>query len=85
MANVVFDAQSRFAHHAAKLLLQPDRYVRVDADLSRAFPLDSYSTAETLIERGRQVGRLHRNTVDILFFGHPPPVRSGRTQETQRD
>ncbi len=85
IVNVVFDAQSRSAHYAAKLLLPQDRYVRVDADLSRAIPLDSYSAAETLIERGRHAGRLHRNTVDTLFFAGPPAVRSARDTESQTE
>lgn len=69
IVNVVFDAQSQSAHHAARLLLQlPGQYHRVDADLSSPIALDGYEAALPLIERGRQAGRENKNEVERLFL-----------------
>jgi uncharacterized protein len=76
IVNVVFDAQSSSAHHAAKLLLGEDRYLRIDAELSSEVPLDDYSAATALIERGRNAGRTHKKAVDRLIFGYPPVKRN---------
>ncbi len=54
------DAQSKAAHNTATMLLRPDRYTRVDADLTEPVPLDNYRAAESLIERGRYAGRKHK-------------------------
>lgn len=68
IVNAVFDAQAQSAHYAAKLLLKPDRYLRIDADLSTPIPLDSYSAALPLIERGVHAGRMYKNEVERRFL-----------------
>lgn len=68
IVNAVFDAQSQSAHYAAKLLLHPDHYVRVDADLSSPVPLDDYRVALPLIERGSHAGRMHKNNIEQRFL-----------------
>lgn len=73
IVNAVFDAQSQSAHYAAKLLLPAEQYLRVDADLSSAIPLDDYRAAVSLIERGAHAGRLHKNSIQQRFLTSPKP------------
>jgi len=68
LLNLVLAAQSQSAHGAATLLLPPDRYLRIDADLTDPIPLDSYAAAEHLIERGIQAGRTHLATIEQTFL-----------------
>lgn len=77
IVNAVFDAQSQSAHWAAKLLLPPEQYIRIDADLSSSIPLDNYRAAQPLIERGAQAGRMHKTQVDRLFLT-TPAIRRAR-------
>jgi len=68
LLNLVLAAQSQSAHGAATLLLPPDRYLRIDADLTDPIPLDSYAAAEQLIERGTQAGRTYLTTIEHTFL-----------------
>lgn len=66
--NAVFAAQSQSAERTARLLLSHDHYMRIDADLEVALPLDNYQVARQLIERGAQKGREHRTEIQRLFL-----------------
>jgi len=68
LLNLVLAAQSQSAHGAATLLLPPDRYMRIDADLTDPIPLDNYAAAEHLIERGTQAGRTHLSKIEQTFL-----------------
>ncbi len=69
--NVVMDAQAKAAHFTAGMLLQKGHYLRVDADLNERIDLDRYGSAQPLIERGHQAGRVYRNQVVSEFLAWP--------------
>lgn len=73
IVNVVFGAQSQSAATIAAMLLGPERYTRVNADLPESIPLDNYQSAQVLIERGAQAGRIYRNQIHDLFLSVPRP------------
>lgn len=68
LLNLVLAAQSQSAHGAATLMLPPDHYLRIDSDLTDPIPLDSYATAQQLIERGTQAGRTHLTKIEQTFL-----------------
>jgi patatin-like phospholipase/acyl hydrolase len=74
MLNVLFAAQSQSAHLTASLLLKPDNYIRVDADLTDPVPLDDYPRANHLIARGTAAGTRHKVAIESLFLSHPRAI-----------
>ncbi len=69
--DVVFQAQSQSADGIARMLLPPERYLRIDANCAAPIPLDKYGRAEPLLERGAQAGRKYMLEIQKRFLGQP--------------
>jgi patatin-like phospholipase/acyl hydrolase len=69
--SLVMDAQARSAHHTAAMMLKRENYLRIDADLTTAMPLDEYQIARVLLERGAQAGRTYKTEIERKFLAWP--------------
>ncbi|WP_163991138.1 CBASS cGAMP-activated phospholipase [Pyxidicoccus caerfyrddinensis] len=65
---VVLAAQADAAHEQARLLIGPERYLRIDEPLPGDIALDDLREAGTLEHLGREAGMRHLRDVERLFL-----------------
>lgn len=69
---VVLTAQSDAAHEQARLLVGPERYLRVDVDLPHDIALDDLREMDTLEHLGREAGLKHLREVERMLSERAP-------------
>jgi predicted acylesterase/phospholipase RssA len=69
---VVLAAQADAAHEQARLLLGPERYVRIDVALPHDIALDDVREMSTLEHLGRDAGMRHLGEVEHMLLGSAP-------------